>query len=176
AQDRKQRLVRSEESRIEIKPARVEEAHQDEEADLPAAEDERRLSPHFPGWRRSRGDLGHRRGRPLASAEGPRDMREPSTRVKASFPLADAEAKRAPGAAPGLPRRTVAEKRSVLEALPNLVDIVFRHELGSGVKIRGGYVAVDLQVQLHDRVKPLQERLLAERALQSAGLDLLELL
>src|SRR5262245_39287460 len=74
------------------------------------------------------------------------------------------------------PRRRLAVSRSVLEPLPDLVDIVLGHELGSRVEIGGGYVAIKLQVELHDRIEPLQERLLAERALESAGLDLLELL
>src|ERR1700722_7997808 len=67
-------------------------------------------------------------------------------------------------------------KRSVLEALTNLVDIVLGHKLRACVQVRGRDVAVKLQIELHDRVEALQEGLLSEGALQRAGLDLLELL
>src|SRR5580698_6708520 len=67
-------------------------------------------------------------------------------------------------------------KRSVLEALTDLVDIVLGHKLRARVQVRGRDVAIKLQIELHDRVEALQEGLLSERALQRAGLDLLELL
>ena len=44
AQDGKERVGRTEEGRIEIEAGRVEEGHDDEEADLPAAEEERSLA------------------------------------------------------------------------------------------------------------------------------------
>ena len=40
----------------------------------------------------------------------------------------------------------------------------------------GGDAAVDLEIELHHRPEALQERLLAERAVERAGLDLLLLL
>ena len=46
AQNRKERVGRSEESRIEIEPSRVQKRHNDEKADLPASEEERSLAPH----------------------------------------------------------------------------------------------------------------------------------
>src|ERR1700742_2439634 len=67
-------------------------------------------------------------------------------------------------------------KRSVLEALTDLIDIVLGHELRARVQVRGRDVAIKLQIELHDRVETLQEGLLSEGALQRAGLDLLELL
>src|ERR1700723_2160072 len=67
-------------------------------------------------------------------------------------------------------------KRSVLEALADLVDIILGHKLRARVQVRGRDVAIKLQIELHDRVETLQEGLLSERALQRAGLDLLELL
>src|SRR5580693_8488389 len=67
-------------------------------------------------------------------------------------------------------------KRSVLEALADLVDVILGHKLRARVQVRGRDVAIKLQIELHDRVETLQEGLLSERALQRAGLDLLELL
>src|SRR3984957_19361435 len=67
-------------------------------------------------------------------------------------------------------------KRSVLEALADLVDVVLGHKLRARVQVRGRDVAIELQIELHDWVEALQEGLLSERALQRAGLDLLELL
>ena len=46
AQNRKERVGRSEKSRIEIEPARVEDRHNDEKADLPASEQEGSLAAH----------------------------------------------------------------------------------------------------------------------------------
>ena len=48
-------------------------------------------------------------------------------------------------------------------------------DLGRWVEA-GQDVAVDLEIELHDRIEALQEWLLAERALQRASLNLLELL
>src|SRR5271156_3183536 len=67
-------------------------------------------------------------------------------------------------------------KRSVLEALADLVDIVLGHELRARVPVRRGNVAIKLQIELNDRIETLQEWLLSEGSLQRAGLDLLELL
>src|SRR6185312_13411227 len=65
--------------------------------------------------------------------------------------------------------------RSVLEALADLLEILFGHQLGAGVEIGGGDAAVDLQIELHHRPEALQEGLLAKRAAQVALLDLLAL-
>src|ERR1700723_2723587 len=67
-------------------------------------------------------------------------------------------------------------KRSVLETLADFIDIVLGHKLRACVEVRGRDVAIELQIELHDRVEALQEGLLSEGALQRAGLDLLELL
>src|SRR3546814_16318597 len=56
------------------------------------------------------------------------------------------------------------------------VDIGAGHQLGLGVEIGGGDAAVDLKVELHHRPEALKEWLLAERAVEIAALDLLELL
>src|SRR5439155_15462624 len=71
---------------------------------------------------------------------------------------------------------TAAPRRSVLEALADLVDRRLGHELGAGVEVGGGDAAVDLQIELHHRPETLQEGLLAERAGEGAGADLLLLL
>src|SRR3546814_2185517 len=62
---------------------------------------------------------------------------------------------------------------SVLVPLADLVDIRLRHQLRPGVQVGGGDAAVDLQVQLQHRPEALQERLLAERAVEVAVADLL---
>src|SRR5579862_5937239 len=66
--------------------------------------------------------------------------------------------------------------RSVLEALADFFDIVLGHELGARVQVRRRDIAVNLQIELNNRIEALQERLLSERTHQRAGLDLLELL
>src|SRR6185436_16326530 len=65
--------------------------------------------------------------------------------------------------------------RSVLEALADLLEIFFGHQLGTGVEIGRGDATVDLQIELHHRPESLQEGLLAERAAQVALFDLLAL-
>src|SRR5580700_10017881 len=67
-------------------------------------------------------------------------------------------------------------KRSVLEALADLVDIVLGHKLRARVQVRRCNVAIELQIELHDGIETLQEWLLSKGALQRAGLDLLKLL
>src|SRR5882724_5300973 len=64
----------------------------------------------------------------------------------------------------------------ILEALADLIDGLLGYELRPRVEIGCGDMAINLKVELHDRPESLQERLLAERAGERAGLDLLLLL
>src|SRR5271165_6147147 len=68
----------------------------------------------------------------------------------------------------GGPAHPGSDARLVFEALADLVDIVLGDELRSRVKVGGGDVAVDLQIELHHRIEALQERLLAKRTHQRA--------
>src|SRR5271165_4759829 len=84
--------------------------------------------------------------------------------------LGDAQEARSRPAHPG------SNARLVFEALADLVDVLFGHELSPRVEVGGGNIAVKLQIELHHGIEALQERLLAERSHQGAALDLLKLL
>ena len=183
AQDGKERIGRTEEGRIEIEAGGVEDSHDSEEADLPAAKDERSLAagvadPAVVGdgghearrVERRRGEAeavrARRRSREVKRGLPSQPRPPPFGRRSAGFEHRILRSREAPGRAKALPRRS-RSRRSVLEALADFVDVVLGHELGAGVQIRGRDVAVKLQIELHDRIEALQERLLSERALQA---------
>ena len=95
------------------------------------------------------GDVGGEDG-----GEPPRDLLFPHTASKAGVPWRHSTPEQPGGRFDSL----------VLEPFSDVADCVLRHELGARVEVGRCDAAVDLQIELHDRPKTLQERLLSECA------------